>query len=105
MFLAAFLSVGTGITAFSYTQGQNDNHVSKSPALLAPKGINDGIFNSSDELGNDVMTCYLTAATKTESSVTVTTQFSIGSYTEWGDRNGSIYLVIDDEDYSGDKIL
>ena len=103
MFLAAFLSVGTGITAFSYTQGQNDNHVSKSPALLAPKGINDGIFNSSDELGNDVMTCYLTAATKTESSVTVTAQFSIGSYTEWGDRNGSIYLVIDDEDYSGDK--
>ena len=103
MFLAAFLTVGTGITAFSYTKGQNDNQVSKSPALLAPKGINDGIFNSSDELGNDVMTCYLTTATKTESSVTVTAQFSIGSYTEWGDRNASIYLVIDDEDYSGDK--
>ena len=103
MFLAAFFLVGTGITAFSYTQGQNDNHVSKSPALLVPHRINDGIFNTSDELGNDVMTCYLTTATKTKSSITVTAQFSIGSYTEWGDRNGSVYLVIEDDDYSGDK--
>ena len=103
MFLAAVLSIGTGISAFSYTKSQDSNIFSKSPALLASRGIDDGIFNSSAELANDVMTCYLTTATKTKSSVTVTAQFSIGSYTEWGDRNGSVFFVIEDDDYSGDK--
>lgn len=103
MILAAFLTIGTGITAFSYTQGQDNSRSLKSPANLSVKRINEEIFSSSEELPNDEMTCYLTAATRTETSITVTAQFSIGGYTEWGDRYGSVYFIIDDQDYSGDK--
>lgn len=103
MILAAFLTIGTGISAFSYTQGKDNSQLTKAPANASIKRINDGIFSNANELPNEQMTCYLTAATRTESSITVTAQFSIGSYTEWGDRNHSVFLVIDDPDYSGDR--
>ena len=107
MLFTALLSIGVGASIFAYNttttplQGEVSHPAKRH--ILQPRLADDGIFSSSTSLENKEMTCYITAAAKTEASVTVTAQFTIGSYVEWGDRDSSIYFVIEDADWSGDR--
>ena len=102
--LLAFLLVGCGASFNTNTQTIKSHIFETSPvSAIYPHKIDDGIFTTSTPLSNDIMTCYITSGSKTSASLNVTAQFTSGNYTEWGDRNESIYLVIDDEDWSNDK--
>ena len=103
--LLAFLLVGSGVSIFSHTQTTTTTKKellkSNPVSLVEPHYINDGIFDTSTDLTNDQMTCYLTSGSQTSNSITVNAEFSAANFVEWGDRNKAVYFVIDDEDWSG----